>query len=35
MLDYDIIDVDRLNPAGATQIGQRIQAVALRAQAAF
>ncbi len=35
MLDYDIINVDRLNPAGTTQIGQRIQAVALRAQAAF
>jgi len=35
MLDYDIINVDRLNAAGTTQIGQRIQAVALRAQAAF
>ena len=35
MLDYDIINVDRLNPAGTTQVGQRIQAVALRAQAAF
>ncbi len=35
MLDYDIIDVNRLNAAGTTQIGQRIQAVALRAQAAF
>ena len=35
MLDYDIISVDRLNPAGTAQVGQRIQAVALRAQAAF
>lgn len=35
MLDYDIIAVDRLNAAGTTQIGQRVQAVALRAQAAF
>ncbi len=35
MLDYDIINVDRLNAAGTTQAGQRIQAVALRAQAAF
>ncbi len=35
MLDYDIINVDRLNTTGRTQIGQRIQAVALRAQAAF
>ncbi len=35
MLDYDIINVDRLNAAGTTQIGQRVQAVALRAQAAF
>ena len=35
MLDYDIINVDRLNAAGTTQVGQRIQAVALRAQAAF
>lgn len=35
MLDYDIINVDRLNAAGTTQIGQRIQAVAIRAQAAF
>lgn len=34
MLDYDIISVDRLNAAGTTQIGQRVQAVALRAQAA-
>ena len=35
MLDYDIINVDRLNPAGVTQVGQRIQAIAVRAQAAF
>jgi len=35
MLDYDIINVDRLNTAGRTQIGRRVQAVALRAQAAF
>ena len=35
MLDYDIINVDRLNAAGTTQIGRREQAVALRAQAAF
>jgi len=35
MLDYDIINVDRLNASGTTQIGQRVQAVALRAQAAF
>ena len=35
LLDYDIIDVDHLNTAGTTQIGQRIQAVALRAQATF
>ncbi len=35
MLDYDIINVDRLNTTGTTQVGQRIQAVALRAQAAF
>jgi phosphate-selective porin OprO/OprP len=35
MLDYDIIAEDRLNAAGTTQIGQHIQAVALRAQAAF
>jgi len=27
--------VDRLNAAGTTQVGQRVQAVALRAQAAF
>ncbi len=35
LFDYDIINVDHLNPAGTTQIGQRIQAVALRAQATF
>ena len=35
MLDYDFITVDRLNPSGTIQIGQRVQAVALRAQAAF
>lgn len=35
MLDYDVVNVDRLNAAGTTQIGRRFQAVALRAQAAF
>ncbi len=35
MLDYDIINVDRLNAGGTTQIGRRAQAIALRAQAAF
>jgi len=35
MLDYDIINVDKLSASGTTQVGQRIQAVALRAQAAF
>lgn len=35
MLNYDNIDVDRLNSAGTAQVGQRIQALALRAQAAF
>ena len=35
MLDYDIVNVDRLNAAGTTQVGQRIQSVAVRAQAAF
>lgn len=35
MLDYDIVNVDRLNTAGTTQIGRRYQSVGLRAQAAF
>ena len=35
LLDYDIINVNRLSASGTTQIGQRVQAVALRAQAAF
>jgi len=35
MLDYGIINVDRLNASGTTQVGQRVQAVAVRAQAAF
>ncbi len=35
MLDYDVINVDKLNAGGTAQNGQRIQAVALRAQAAF
>ncbi len=35
MLDYDLINVDRLNSAGTVQVGQRVQAIALRAQAAF
>ena len=30
MLDDGIINVDRMNPAGTTQVGQRVQAVALR-----
>ncbi len=34
MLDYDWIDVDRLNPSGA-QIGQTAQALAMRIQAAY
>ena len=35
MLDYDIVNVNRLNTAGTTQIGRRFQEVGLRAQAAF
>ena len=35
MLDYDIVNVDRLSTAGTTQIGRRYQSLALRAQAAF
>ncbi len=35
MLDYDLIDVDKLNAGGTTQVGQRVHAVGLRAQAAF
>ena len=35
MLNYDNINVDRLNAAGTAQVGQRIQAIAVRAQAAF
>ena len=35
MLDYDIVNIDRLSTAGTTQIGRRYQAVGLRAQAAF
>ena len=35
MLDYDVINVDRLSTAGTTQIGRRYQSLALRAQAAF
>ena len=35
MLNYDNISVDRLNAAGTAQVGQRVQAVAVRAQAAF
>ena len=35
MLDYGIVNVDRLNAAGTTQAGQRVQTVTLRAQAAF
>ncbi|HEY1945201.1 MAG TPA: porin [Roseiarcus sp.] len=34
MLDYDWINVDRLNPSGA-QIGQTAQALAMRIQAAY
>lgn len=35
MLNYDNINVDRLNAAGTAQVGQNVQAVAVRAQAAF
>jgi hypothetical protein len=35
MLDYDIINVERLSASGTTQVGQRVQAVAVRARAAF
>ena len=35
MLDYDRIEVDRLDTTGTKQIGQKLHAVALRAQAAF
>jgi phosphate-selective porin OprO and OprP len=35
MLDWDIVNVDRLNAAGTTQIGQRFNTVALRTQVAF
>ncbi|MFT8244593.1 OprO/OprP family phosphate-selective porin [Roseomonas sp. BN140053] len=35
MLDWNNVSVDRLNAAGTTQIGQRFDEVALRAQAAF
>ncbi|MBL6453706.1 porin [Belnapia sp. T6] len=35
MLNWDIVNVDRLNPAGTTQIGQRFHTLALRTQLAF
>ena len=35
MLDYDFINVDKLSASGTTQVGQRVQAVGFRAQAAF
>jgi phosphate-selective porin OprO/OprP len=35
MLDYYFTDVDRLDPTGRIQIGQRFQALAMRAQASF
>jgi hypothetical protein len=35
MLDYDWINVDRLDPAGSAQIGERAHAVAMRVQAAY
>lgn len=35
LLNYDIIQVNRLNAAGTTQIGQRIQALALRSVVYF
>ena len=35
MLDWDIVNVDRLNTAGTTQIGQRFHTIALRSQLAF
>lgn len=35
MLNWDIVNVDRLNAAGTTQIGQRFHTIALRSQLAF
>ena len=35
VLNWDIVNVDRLNAAGTTQIGQRFHTVALRTQLAF
>ena len=35
MLNWDIVNVDRLNAAGTTQIGQRFHTIALRTQLAF
>ncbi|MDO9709301.1 porin [Paracraurococcus lichenis] len=35
MLNWDIVNVDRLNAAGVQQIGQRFHTVALRTQLAF
>ncbi|MDN3568120.1 porin [Paeniroseomonas aquatica] len=35
MLNWDMVNVDRLNPAGTTQIGQRFHTIALRSQLAF
>jgi phosphate-selective porin OprO and OprP len=35
MLDWNIVNVDRLNAAGTTQIGQRFHTIGLRSQLAF
>ncbi|TDH59274.1 porin [Dankookia rubra] len=35
MLNWDIVNVDRLNAAGTQQIGQRFHSIALRSQLAF
>ena len=35
VLQWDIVDVNRLNVAGTAQIGQRFQSIALRSQIAF
>ena len=35
MLNWDVVNVDKLNAAGTTQVGQRFHTVALRTQFAF
>lgn len=35
VLNWNIVNVDRLNAAGTTQIGQRFHTIALRSQLAF